>query len=63
MKKLICLIIITSITGIVLYPIFDIIWCKLITNSTFSYSVHQHIIEPIIFATIISVVLYLLGKK
>lgn len=48
----------TSIMGIILYPLFDYLLCKFITNSEFIYSVHQHIFQPILFGFIIAIVLY-----
>lgn len=55
----------TSIMGIILYPLFDYVLCKFITNSQFIYSVHQHIVQPILFGFIIAIVLYvpILNKK
>ena len=54
----ICFAIATSIMGIILYPLFDYLLCKFITNSQFVYSIHQHIVQPILFGIIISVILY-----
>ena len=47
-----------AIAGMILYPIFDIILCKFITNSEFVYSVHEYIIQPIIFGLFLSLLLY-----
>lgn len=60
-----CFAIATSIMGMILYPLFDYLLCKFITHSQFTYSVHQHIIEPIIFGFIVAIVLELpfLNKK
>ena len=49
----------TAIAGLILYPLFDVILCKFITNSEFVYSVHEHIIQPIIFGTIIGLIAYI----
>ena len=46
------------IAGIVLYPLFDLILCKFITNSEFIYSVHKHIIQPISFGFITGIILW-----
>ena len=53
-----CSAVAISIMGIILYPLFDYLLCKYITNSEFSYSVHQHIIQPVLFGCIIAFVLY-----
>lgn len=63
MKDFLICLVVTAIIGIILYPIFDYIWCTLITHSNFKYSIFGDLIEPILFATIITIVLYLPKKK
>ena len=53
----------TSIFGMILYPLFDYLLAKFITHSTFVYSVEQHIISPIIFGFVVSIVLYFINNK
>lgn len=60
---LILLIISVAIFGIILYPLFDVILCKFITNSKFTYSVHEHIIQPILFGCIFGIVTWVIEKK
>ena len=62
-KYLIALIIAVAIFGMLLYPLFDFILCKFIKHSNFGYSVHQHIIQPILFAFVYGVVYWLVDKK
>ena len=52
----------TAIMGIIIWPLFDLILCKFITNSKFVYSIHNHIIQPIIFGIIISIVFWVSEK-
>ncbi len=47
-----------ALAGIVLYPLFDVILCKFITGSIFVYSVHDHIIQPVLFGLIMGMCLY-----
>lgn len=63
MKYLVVLIIAVAICGMILYPLFDFILCKFITNSNFDYSVHQHLIQPILFAIIYGIVYWLFDKR
>ena len=51
-KYLVILIIAVAVCGVILYPLFDLILCKFITHSDFIYSIHSHIIQPILFALI-----------
>ena len=62
-KYLIYLIILTSIFGFIVYPLFDYLICKIFTKTTFVYSVGKHIIQPLIFAFIYSVSYWYFDKK
>ena len=71
MKKLkenraLCLIVnglATGLAGIIIWPLLDLILCKLITRTDFVYSVHEHIIQPIIFGFIISIIIDLTFRR
>ena len=62
-KYLIILILAIAVSGMILYPLFDLILCKYITKSIFEYSVHKHVIEPILFAFIYGVTFWSIDKK
>ena len=62
-KYLVLLIISVSLFSLVLYPLLDLLVCKFITNSTFEYSVIDHIVEPIIFSIIFSLTVFVLDRK
>lgn len=62
-KYLVVLIIAVAICGMILYPLFDLAYYKVITNSEFVYSVHRHIIQPIIFACVFGTTFWLVDKK
>ena len=62
-KYLIVLIISVAICGMILYPLFDLVYYKVITNSEFVYSFHRYIIQPIIFACIFGTTFWLVDKK
>ena len=62
-KYLFFLIVAVAICGMVLYPLFDLILCKFITNSNFDYSVHKHVIQPILFAFIYGITFWSFDKK
>ena len=61
-KYLILLSISVAVFGIILYPIFDLILCKFITHSEFVYSIHSHIIQPVIFAIIFGLISWIIEK-
>ena len=62
-KYLIILVITISLFGIILYPLFDLLLCKFITKSEFTYSVHSYIVQPILFGCIFGTVSWLVDKK
>ena len=62
-KYLVIWIFSIAIFGMILYPLFDLIICKFITNSRFIYSVNEHIIKPIFFGIILGLVLWLVDRK
>ena len=47
------------IAGIIIWPLFDIFWCNVITHSEFHYSVFEHIVGPIIFGIIAGIIFWL----
>ena len=62
-KHLIFLITAIAVFGMILYPIFDLIYYKFITNSEFVYTFHKYIIQPILFACISGTVFWIVDKK
>lgn len=62
-KHLILLIIAIAVFGMILYPIFDLVYYKFITNSEFVYTFHKYIIQPILFACISGTVFWIVEKK
>ena len=62
-KYLIVLIVAVSLCGMFLYPLFDLILCKFITNSEFTYSVYNFIIQPVLFGCIFGTTFWLVDKK
>ena len=62
-KHLVLLIIMIAIMGIILYPIFDLLLCMFITKAKFIYSVHDYIIQPILFGGIMGTVFWIIDKK
>lgn len=62
-KHLILLIITISICGIIIYPLFDLVLYKFITNSEFTYSVKSYIIQPFTAAVIAGIALWTACKK
>ena len=62
-KYLVVLIITVVLFGLILYPLFDLVLCKFITNSEFTYSVHSYVIQPILFGSIFGITFWLVDKK
>ena len=62
-KYLVIMILATSIAGMILWPLFDLFWCAVISHTEFVYSIVDHLVEPIIFGCIFGIVLWVLEKK
>ena len=62
-KYLILEIVSISVAGIILWPLLDLLYHNIITHSPFTYSVFDHIVEPIIFGCIAGLVFWLFSKK
>ena len=62
-KYLVILIIVTAVCGIILYPLYDFIVCRFITHSDFIYSIHSHVIQPIMFGCIFGVTFWTIDKN
>ena len=62
-KYLVVLIIAVAVCCMILYPLIDLVYYKVITNSEYVYSVHRHIIQPIIFACVFGTTFWLVDKK
>ena len=61
--NLVILIIAIAVFGMILYPIFDLVYYKFIINSEFVYTFHKYIIQPILFACIFGTVFWNVEKK
>ena len=53
----------TAIVAMIIWPLFDLFYCGVIEHSEFHYSVFDHIVEPIIFAIVISLVFWALDRR
>lgn len=55
--------VVTAIIAMIVFPGLDFLWDKFISKKTFEYSYADHIIEPVVFALIYSVLIILFQKK
>ena len=62
-KYLVVLIVVVAVCGMILYPLFDLIFCKFITKSIFEYSIYKYMIQPILFALIFGITFWSIDKK
>lgn len=51
---------IVGVVGMIIYPILDIVICKFITHTKFVWSVYNHIIKPLNFGMVFSIIYCLL---
>ena len=45
-----------TVAALIIWPLFDMFFDNVITNSTFHYSVGEHIVGPIIFGVIMAII-------
>ena len=62
-KFLIVFTLMVMVFGLIIYPLFDFVLCKFITKSEFVYSIHNHVIQPIIFAVIYGLIYWAVDRK
>ena len=46
----------TSIVAMIIWPLFDFLVSKFITNSQFTYTIFDHIVKPTIFGAIFAAI-------
>ena len=52
-----------ALCGFIIYPLFDLFLCKVITKSEFIYSAAEHIYKPLCFGVFMGLVSLPLQKK
>ena len=52
----------TYIAAIIIWPLLDLLWAKVITHSEFEYTVQSYILDPIIFALIFGLITFFVWK-
>lgn len=62
-EYLIITIVTVAVAGMILWPLFDLFWCAVVTHTEFVYSVADYIMWPIVFAGIVGIVFWVLEKK
>ena len=52
-----------GIAGMIIWPLLDLLFSKTIENKEFVWSVKDHIIEPLVFALIITNIEFIFWKR
>ena len=52
-----------AICGFIIFPLFDFIWCKVITDTEFVYLASEHIYKPLSFGVLMGLVSLPLHKN
>ena len=55
--------ILIAVMGMIIWPLLDLFICGVIMHTPFVYSVSDHILEPVVYAGILGVVLWVIEKK
>ena len=48
------------ILSLVLWPLLDLLSCLIFTHSGFSYSIKDHILEPVLFSALMTLVFFVI---
>ena len=62
-KQLVLIIVTFIVVGLIVYPILDYLYCKLITRSAFTYSITLDVVFSLIFCSIMGVFTWFEEKK
>ena len=52
----------TFVAAMIIWPLFDLFWAKIITHSDFIYTAKEYVLEPAIFALIFGLIAYFVWK-
>ena len=52
----------TYIAAIIIWPLFDLFWAKVISHNEFTYTAQSYLLEPIILAVVFGIVSYCIWK-
>lgn len=50
------------IAAMIIWPLFDLLWAKVISHSDFVYTLKDYVIEPAIFAVIFGIISFAIWK-
>ena len=62
-KYLIYLIVAIFIFSVILYPLFDIIFCKFIVKTEFVYTVQDYVLQPLLSSVICGLIIWAVDRK
>lgn len=51
------------IVAIILWPLFDMFWCNVISHKEFSWNVYEHIVEPFLVGLFLTIIEYIWPDK
>ena len=52
-------VILSSIVAMIIWPLMDLLFCAVFTHEEFKYTFGNHIVEPVIFMLLVTVVEFL----
>ena len=50
------------IAAMIIWPLFDLLWAKIISHSDFAYTLKDYVIEPAIFGVIFGIISFIIWK-
>ncbi|MBQ1528080.1 hypothetical protein IIZ77_00325 [Candidatus Saccharibacteria bacterium] len=52
----------TFVAAMIIWPLLDLLWTKVISHSDFNYTLSDYVLEPAIFAVIFGIITYIFWK-
>ena len=52
-----------AVAGMIIWPLFDMFWCAVISHTEFVYTVSEYVLEPIVFGCIAGTVFWVIERK
>lgn len=52
-----------ALCGIIIFPLFDLIYDSFLTHTKFVYTINDHIVDPIIYGVVAGIILWIIERK
>ena len=61
-KSTLAMALATFVAAMIIWPLLDLLWTKVISHSDFTYTLSDYVLQPAIFAVIFGIITYICWK-